>query len=132
MKPPSTTSEQARAIHRDLAVQRREAASGPPAVLSLAEQRAMAERVGDSTTEPSGVTYDDVDAGGVPAQWVTPDGAVTGRVLLYFHGGGYGFCSVRSHRKLVGHLARAAGVAPSASTTGWPRSTRIPRRWPMR
>lgn len=109
MKPPSTTSEQARAIHRDLAVQRREAASGPPAVLSLAEQRAMAERVADSTTEPSGVTYDDVDAGGVPAQWVTPDGAVTGRVLLYFHGGGYGFCSVRSHRKLVGHLARAGG-----------------------
>lgn len=109
MKPPSTTSEQARAIHRDLAAQRREAASGPPAVLSLAEQRAMAERVADSTTEPSGVTYDDVDAGGVPAQWVTPDGAVTGRVLLYFHGGGYGFCSVRSHRKLVGHLARAGG-----------------------
>ena len=25
------------------------------------------------------------------------------RVLLYFHGGGYCFCSMHSHRKLVGH-----------------------------
>ncbi len=30
-------------------------------------------------------------------------------MLLYFHGGGYCFCSMRSHRKLVGHLAKAAG-----------------------
>jgi acetyl esterase/lipase len=68
----------------------------------------MAERIGDSTTEPPGVTYDDVAAGGVPAQWATPDGADSGRVFLYFHGGGYCFCSMRSHRKLVGHLAAAA------------------------
>ena len=30
-------------------------------------------------------------------------------MLLYFHGGGYCFCSMHSHRKLVGHLAKAAG-----------------------
>ena len=69
----------------------------------------MAERIGDSTTEPTGVTYDVAVAGGVPAQWATPAGASTSSVLLYFHGGGYCFGSIHSHRKLVGHLAHAAG-----------------------
>ena len=92
-----------------LADQRRRVAAGPPTVLSLAEQRALAERVGDSTAEPTGVTFDDVDAGGVPAQWATPASVAGSLVLLYFHGGGYGFCSMRSHRRLVGHLAKAGG-----------------------
>ena len=33
------------------------------------------------------------------------------RVLLYFHGGGYCFCSMHSHRKLVGHLAEGGGLS---------------------
>ena len=102
-------SEQARAIHQLLRDQRDRAAAGPPPPLSRAEQRAMAERIGESTAEPTGVTFEDVIAGGVPAQWVTPDGAATGRLLVYFHGGGYCYCSMRSHSRLVGHLATAAG-----------------------
>jgi epsilon-lactone hydrolase len=102
-------SEQARAVHQMLREQRAEAAAAPPARVSRAEQRVMADRIGDSTTEPTGVTFDDVDAGGVPAQWATPAGAEPSRVLVYFHGGGYGYCSMRSHRRLVGHLAKAAG-----------------------
>ncbi len=101
------TSEQARAVHRLLREQRTEAVARG-SIPTRAEQLATAERIGDSTTEPAGVTYDGVVAGGVPAQWVTPDGADPGRVLLYFHGGGYCFCSMHSHRKLVGHLAKAA------------------------
>ena len=98
-------SEQARAVHEMLRAQRDDAAAA--AAPSRAEQRALAERIGDSTAEPTGVTYVDVDAAGVPAQWVTPDGASTG-VLVFFHGGGFCFCSMHSHRRLVGHLAKAA------------------------
>jgi acetyl esterase/lipase len=56
------------------------------------------------------VTYQPVDAGGVPAEWTVPAGADPDRVLLYLHGGGYTIGSIASHRKLVGHLAKAAGV----------------------
>ncbi len=99
-------SEQAQAVHRLLREQR---ASTGGSVPSRSEQLAFAERIGDNTTEPPRVSYDEVDAGGVPAQWVTPENADERRVLVYFHGGGYCFCSMHSHRKLVGHLARAAG-----------------------
>jgi cytochrome P450/acetyl esterase/lipase len=102
-------SDQARAVHQALRDQRTNAAAAPPMRPSRAEQRAIAERIGDSTVEPAGVTFEDVVAGGVPAQWVTPDGATTSRVLVYFHGGGYCYCSMHSHRRLVGHLAAAAG-----------------------
>jgi acetyl esterase/lipase len=109
MATMTVASEQARAVHQLLRDQRSRAAASTAAPPSRAEQRALAERVGDSTTEPAGVTFDDVDAGGVPAQWATPDGVATTSVVLYFHGGGYCFCSMRSHRRLAGHLARAAG-----------------------
>jgi len=69
----------------------------------------MAERIGDSTAAPTGVTIAAVDAGGVPAQWVTPDGAAMDNALIYFHGGGYCYCSMHSHSKLAGHLGKAAG-----------------------
>jgi epsilon-lactone hydrolase len=99
-------SRQAQAVHQELKDQRANPGGSVP---SRAEQLAMADRIGDATTEPPGVTYDDVTAGGVPAQWATPQGADRQPVLLYFHGGGFCFCSTQSHRKLVGHLASAAG-----------------------
>ena len=102
-------SEQATAVHQMLRDQRSHAAAGSSTSLSRAQQRALAERVVESTAEPTGVTFDDVTAGRVPAQWARPDGAVTSKVLVYFHGGGYCYCSMRSHRRLVGHLAKAGG-----------------------
>jgi acetyl esterase/lipase len=99
-------SEQARAVHAALSAAR---GSGAGATMSRRAQLAAAEHVGDTTTEPPGVRFERVDADGVPCQWAVPDGADPGRVLLYFHGGGYCFCSVNSHRKVAGHLAKAAG-----------------------
>lgn len=99
-------SEQARAVHAALRAARR---SGAGAVASRQDQLAAAEHVGDTTAEPAGVRFENVVADGVPCQWALPDGAGPGRVLVYFHGGGYCFCSVSSHRKVVGHLAKAAG-----------------------
>jgi epsilon-lactone hydrolase len=65
---------------------------------------------GDITTEPGGVDYLEVDAGGVPAMWIEPHGAARDRVIVYLHGGGFVGGSLYTHRKLVAHLAKAAGV----------------------
>ncbi|MBZ9756227.1 alpha/beta hydrolase [Mesorhizobium sp. ESP6-5] len=61
------------------------------------------------TGEPGGVDYVEVDAGGVPAMWIVPKGANDERVLFYAHGGGFIGGSIYTHRKLVGHLAKAVG-----------------------
>jgi acetyl esterase/lipase len=99
-------SEQARAVHAALRAAR---GSGTGAVVSRSDQLAASDRVGDTTAEPAGVRFEEADADGVPCLWATPEGADPGRILLYFHGGGYCFCSVSSHRKVAGHLATAAG-----------------------
>lgn len=45
--------------------------------------------------------------GGVPGEWVSAGrNSVSGRVLLYFHGGGYFFGSPRSHRALTWRLSK--------------------------
>jgi len=62
------------------------------------------------TRPPSDVTYRPVAAGGVKAEWVIPPQAAEGKAILYFHGGGYVFCSPDTHRELVAHLAKAAGI----------------------
>ena len=59
---------------------------------------------------PDDVRVEPVDAGGVPSEWITPDGAAEGAALLYLHGGGYVFGGLDSHRDIACRLARAAGV----------------------
>jgi monoterpene epsilon-lactone hydrolase len=76
---------------------------------TLAEQRASTALFAEFTGVPDGVTYEDVDAGGVPSQWTLPAGGADDRVVLYVHGGGYVVCSVASHSRLVGHIANAVG-----------------------
>lgn len=70
----------------------------------------MLEGLSFETSEPTGVSYEDVDAGGVPAIWCLPDGAAEDRVVLYTHGGGFVTNTAQSHRKLAGHIAKATGV----------------------
>jgi epsilon-lactone hydrolase len=68
------------------------------------------EAWGDLTAEPRGVDYIETEAGGVAAMWLVPKGCAEDRVLLCMHGGGFAGGSIYSHRKLFGHLAKAAGV----------------------
>jgi monoterpene epsilon-lactone hydrolase len=89
---------------------RQRRAAAPPEPPSLEEQRAFAVLFTDLGTEPDGVTYEEVDAGGVPAMWVVPDGADRDGVLQYVHGGGYVICSMHTHRRMIGHIAKAAGI----------------------
>ena len=68
------------------------------------------ESWGDLTAEPRGVDYLETEIGGLPAMWAVPKGSRQDRVLLCLHGGGFVGGSVYTHRKMFGHLAKAAGV----------------------
>jgi len=57
-----------------------------------------------------GVTKTAESVNGLAAEWLAPEDAAQGKVLLYFHGGAYILGSCNTHRQLVSHIARAAGV----------------------
>jgi epsilon-lactone hydrolase len=78
--------------------------------LGLRTIRDIVEALGGVPKEPEGVTYAEVDAGGVPALWCTPEGCDTDCVLLHCHAGGSVVFSMNSDRKVAGHLAKAAGI----------------------
>jgi monoterpene epsilon-lactone hydrolase len=78
--------------------------------LDLAVIRDIVETHHLASAEPEGVTYAEVDAGGVPALWAIPSGADPDRALLHFHFGGSVAASMHSDRKAAGHIAKAAGM----------------------
>jgi monoterpene epsilon-lactone hydrolase len=68
------------------------------------------------SAEPAGIEHEKVD---VPAGlWLRPPGVPTGPVVLAIHGGGFVGGSVATHRRMFGHLARAAGVPTFAVEYG--------------
>jgi len=78
--------------------------------MDIATLRNMLDSLALLAAEPTDVTYQDVDAGGVSAILATPAGASTEHILVYAHGGGCVTGSAASHRKLAAHVAKAAGV----------------------
>jgi epsilon-lactone hydrolase len=62
----------------------------------------------DLGSEPGNLDEERIEA---PAGlWLRPPGAPAGPVLLAIHGGGFVSGSAATHRRMFGHLARAAGV----------------------
>jgi monoterpene epsilon-lactone hydrolase len=92
----------------DLRAQR--AASAGQASPPLAERRATFAPAGRPHPVPDDVPVTDVTAGGVPAHWLAAPGTDAGRVLLFLHGGGFEFGSVRSDGELAARLGRAGGM----------------------
>lgn len=78
--------------------------------MSLDSLRLLLEDLQSLAAEPTDVTYEEVDAGGIPAIWARPAGAAKDRVIVYTHGGGFVTNSAASHRKVAAHLAKQAGV----------------------
>ncbi|MET9790572.1 alpha/beta hydrolase [Streptomyces canus] len=76
----------------------------------LDAMRIVSEGVHLTAREPEGVTYREVDAGGVLGIWCEPVGANTDYVLLHGHAGGSVLSSAFVDRKLAGHIAKAAGA----------------------
>lgn len=59
----------------------------------------------------SSVGFRSLEATGLRGEWVhSKGGHETGRVVLYLHGGGYFFCSPRTHRPVTTALARLLGA----------------------
>jgi acetyl esterase/lipase len=71
---------------------------------------------GALATEPDGIDEERVDD---PAGlWLRPRDALTGAAVLAIHGGGFISGSAATHRRMFGHLARAAGIATFAVEYG--------------
>ncbi|MDZ7645063.1 MAG: alpha/beta hydrolase [Woeseiaceae bacterium] len=56
------------------------------------------------------VTVETLTTAGLNCDWLTPPAADETAVLCYLHGGGYVMGSRVTHRPMVSHIARAAGV----------------------
>lgn len=76
--------------------------------LSIQEQRATMEAGFTQFPLAPDVRCQPVDAGGVPAEFVTTPESDEGRVIYYLHGGGYALGSINTHREMASRLARAA------------------------
>ncbi|MBB5520183.1 alpha/beta hydrolase [Amphiplicatus metriothermophilus] len=72
----------------------------PETLRAWMEKRVLPVRLGD-------VALDPVEKGSVRGEWQRPNDPEPG-TILYLHGGGYVFCSVRTHRPLTTALARAS------------------------
>src|SRR5271168_22792 len=83
---------------------------GKPRPVGWAERRERIDEVCSVWPMAEDVTLTAADAGGVPAEWSNVPGADASRVLLFFHGGGYCSGSIRSHRRMVSEIGRAAGI----------------------
>ena len=73
-------------------------------------RRERIDEVGAHWPAAADVMLQAVDLDGVPGEWSTAPGTDMGRVLIYFHGGGYCSGSLVSHRSMVTEAGRAAGV----------------------
>ncbi len=78
--------------------------------LPLPERRAAMEAGAASMPLPPNTAFEDVDAAGVPCEWVRADEATEQGTLVYLHGGAYVACSPRTHRRLTAALSHATGM----------------------
>lgn len=73
--------------------------------------RDLWQRVAKPLRTPPGTRVETVELGGVPAAWISPKDLDPGApVLLYLHGGAYVAGSSYTHRRMIGYLAKYAGM----------------------
>lgn len=73
-------------------------------------QRKGLNLLGGYARLPKDIQVNKATEGDVPVWWFVPDQAPDSKAIIYFHGGGYGVGSPRSHRDLCAHLAHYAGL----------------------
>jgi len=74
----------------------------------VAEHRASIESLCRMFKPIGPIRCEPVTAGGVPAEWVVPEGAQPSRAILFIHGGSFIAGSIVSHRTLAGNAAIAS------------------------
>ena len=77
---------------------------------TIQDHRLSYERIMAKLPMEDDITTEKLAAGGVPAEWIDAPNADKSTVLLYLHGGGYAFGSIRTHRVMLAHISRAAGA----------------------
>ena len=82
----------------------------PTGVLDVEKARLETEDLAAKFRTKIEFTSTPVNINTVPGEWVSPPGAMTGRVILYFHGGSYNSGSINSHRDLVANIANSANA----------------------
>ncbi|WP_198538087.1 alpha/beta hydrolase [Marinicella sediminis] len=73
-------------------------------------QRKGLNLLGGYGRKPKGMTIIKKDQGGVPVWWFKPRQFPARKAIIYFHGGGYGIGSPKSHRDLCSHLSAYASI----------------------
>ena len=84
--------------------------SPPPRDLDVDWERANVESMARMFKPVGKIRCDPVTAGGVPAEWIVPEGFPTTGVILYLHGGSFISGSIASHRTLAGNVALASAA----------------------
>jgi len=77
----------------------------------IEEWRKMAVSRNEKPSVPPGVQLQQINIGGIPAEWLIPsrvDAAET--VILYFHGGAWLFGWYNPHRMMLGYITKEARV----------------------
>jgi acetyl esterase/lipase len=77
---------------------------------TVEDMRLGFELLGKKFSASDTVQVEDVEANGVPAEWVVAADTAAERVILYLHGGGYVIGSPATHRGLAERLSRAAAA----------------------
>ncbi|CAN5782785.1 alpha/beta hydrolase fold domain-containing protein [soil metagenome] len=81
-----------------------------PPEQDVVQSRARFERTAAFLGGAPDATCEAVDAGGVPAEWVSAPGCDPQRAVLYLHGGGYAIGSINTHRRLAYDISAASGA----------------------
>lgn len=72
------------------------------------------DRAVDRLPKPRRVTIEQVKLGGIPCEKTThphtATGSLDGATVLYFHGGGFVFCGLATHRSACATMAARAGI----------------------
>ncbi|WP_338889014.1 alpha/beta hydrolase [Rhodococcus sovatensis] len=75
---------------------------------------AHVDRAVDKMPKPKRVTIEQVSLGGIPCEKTThprpASGSLDGATVLYFHGGGFVFCGLATHRVACATIAARSGV----------------------
>src|SRR5258708_16339085 len=83
----------------------------PPANATPAEMRAWIEGVAGQLPVADNVQIKRVNCGPCDGELILPAGGDASRLIILYHGGGFFFGSIRTHRVIASNLARTAGSA---------------------
>jgi monoterpene epsilon-lactone hydrolase len=79
--------------------------SPPHPTLDVPRERRDLESLAKLFKPLGAIQAEAIDAGGIPAEWITPQDYAEQRTLLYLHGGSYNAGSINTHRSIAANFA---------------------------